>query len=349
MQEFYNGTKLLSLRDLNGNKPEIYICTSNRSAGKTTFFTRWAVKKFLKTGEKFCFIYRFDYELDNVHDKIFKDVSALFFPDLVMVSEKKNRGKFCELYLCKGDIKTPCGYAVSLNSADSIKKCSHLLSDISVMIFDEFQSETNNYAANEVSKFISLHTSIARGNGQQVRYLPVIMISNPITLLNPYYTELGISSKLTQEVKYLRGNGFVIEQGYNESAGKQNESSSFNTAFAGNKYVSYNTDKVYLNDNSAFIEKLSGNSRYIATLKYKGRDFALREFPGLGLIYCDDKPDATYPVKISLTCEDFTPNYVMFEHFAPVIQRLRTLFNRGSFRFKNLICKEAAMYLVAYR
>ena len=34
---FYDGTKLLSMTDLNGDKPEIYICTSNRSAGKTTW------------------------------------------------------------------------------------------------------------------------------------------------------------------------------------------------------------------------------------------------------------------------------------------------------------------------
>ena len=34
MPQFYDGTKLLSLNDINGNKREIYICTFNRSAGK---------------------------------------------------------------------------------------------------------------------------------------------------------------------------------------------------------------------------------------------------------------------------------------------------------------------------
>ena len=37
---YYDGTKLLSLPDANGNKPEIVVCVSNRSAGKTTFFNR---------------------------------------------------------------------------------------------------------------------------------------------------------------------------------------------------------------------------------------------------------------------------------------------------------------------
>ena len=35
---FYDGTKLLNMKDLSGEKPEIYLCTGNRSAGKTTYF-----------------------------------------------------------------------------------------------------------------------------------------------------------------------------------------------------------------------------------------------------------------------------------------------------------------------
>ena len=78
-KNFYDGTKLLSLKDLNGKKPEIYICTTNRSAGKTTFFSRLFVKKFIEKGEKFGLIYRFNYELDDCADKFFKDINTLFF------------------------------------------------------------------------------------------------------------------------------------------------------------------------------------------------------------------------------------------------------------------------------
>ena len=53
MTKFYDGTKLLSLKDINGNTPEIYISTSNRSAGKTTFFNKLCFNKYLKNGEEF--------------------------------------------------------------------------------------------------------------------------------------------------------------------------------------------------------------------------------------------------------------------------------------------------------
>ena len=60
MSEYYDGTKLLSMLDINGDKPEIYLCTSNRTAGKTTYFNRLVTKKFLNEGIKFMLVYRFN-------------------------------------------------------------------------------------------------------------------------------------------------------------------------------------------------------------------------------------------------------------------------------------------------
>ena len=168
-QQFYDGTKLLSTKDIDGNTPEIFICTTNRSGGKTTYFNRMVVNRFLKSGKKFGLIYRFNYELDDCADKFFKDIEKLFFTGMEMKSCRRASGIYHELFL---DGKS-CGYAISLNSADMIKKYSHLLSDIDSMIFDEFQSENNHYCSDEIRKFISVHTSIARGRGKAVRYVPL--------------------------------------------------------------------------------------------------------------------------------------------------------------------------------
>ena len=74
---YYDGTKLLSLMDINGNRPELYLCTTNRTAGKTTYFSRLLVNKFVKAKEKFCLIYRFNYELDDISQKFFKDIKTI--------------------------------------------------------------------------------------------------------------------------------------------------------------------------------------------------------------------------------------------------------------------------------
>lgn len=69
---YYDGTKLLSLLDLNNKRPEIYMVTSNRTDGKTSYFGKLVVNKFLSKGEKFGLLYRYDYELSGVADKFSK-------------------------------------------------------------------------------------------------------------------------------------------------------------------------------------------------------------------------------------------------------------------------------------
>lgn len=341
---FYDGTKLLSLLDLEGNKPEIYMCTTNRTGGKTTYFNRLLVNRWKNKKEKFCLIYRFNYELDDIADKFFKDIQGLFFPNSFMEAKKMAKGIYCELYIDE----ELCGYAVALNNADTLKRYSHLFSDVSTMLFDEFQSETNHYCADEITKFRSIHTSFARGQGKQYRYLPVIMISNPVSIINPYYVKMGISARLKKETKFLRGKGFVLEQGYNETASLAQQEGGFNKAFGDDEYNAYSQQGVYLNDNLAFIEKPKGRSRYLATIKYDGTEFGIREFADEGVIYCDNKPDTTYPFKISITTEDHNINYVMLKRNDLLFENFRYYFNKGCFRFQDLRAKEALMTAISY-
>lgn len=344
MGNYYDGTKLLSLTDINGNRPEIYMCTTNRTGGKTTYFGRLVVNRFLDKREKFGLLYRYNYELDDCAEKFFKDIGELFFNGYTMTSKKRAKGIYHELYL-NGE---PCGYAVSINSADQIKKNSHFFSDVKRLIFDEFQSESNTYCPNEIKKFISVHTSMARGQGEQNRYLPVYMLSNPVSLINPYYVELGISSRLTDETRFLRGNGFVLEQGFVESAADAQKSSGFNKAFARNSYVAYSSESVYLNDNKAFVDRPQGVGRYMATLKYNGQTYGIREFAEAGVIYCDDRADETFPLKITVTTDDHELNYVMLKRNDLFLFNLRYYFERGCFRFKDLRCKEAVLKSLSY-
>lgn len=344
MCAYYDGTKLLSLTDLDGKQPEILMVTTNRTAGKTTYFGRLCVNKFKKGQGKFALLYRYNYELDDCADKFFKDISTLFFPGSIMESKRRASGIFHELFL-DGE---SCGYALSLNSADQLKKYSHLFSDVNRMIFDEFQSESNHYCSDEIKKFISIHTSIARGQGEQVRYVPVYMLSNTVSLINPYYVELGISNRLREDTKFLRGHGFILEQGFINTASVAQKESGFNKAFAKNSYVAYSSECIYLNDNKAFIEKPNGIGRYLCTIKYNGTDFGVREFADSGFIYVDDRPDTSYKYKITVTTNDHEINYIMLKRNDMFLANLRFYFEKGCFRFKDLRCKEAILKALSY-
>ena len=295
-------------------------------------------------------IYRFNLELDDCANKFFKDINTLFFPEYELTSKKMGKGVYHELFTRKLGEENwlSCGYAVSLNNADQLKKLSHFFSDTSSMMFDEFQSETNHYCPNEVEKFISLHKTVARGQGKMTRYVPVYMCANPVTILNPYYVEMDISSRLNENVKFLRGNGYVLEQGYNADAANAQKESGFNAAFAKNAYTAYASEGVYLNDSKSFIEKPIGKSRYLTTIKYKNTEYGVRSYDSLGIIYCDKTPDTTYQFRIAVTTDDHQVNYVMLRNNDLFLSNMRYFFNMGCFRFKDLQCKEAVLKMLSY-
>ena len=70
MGRYYDGTKLLSMKDINGNKPEIFMCTTNRTGGKTTYYGRLLVNRFIGNGDKFGLIYRYNLILSVINEQV---------------------------------------------------------------------------------------------------------------------------------------------------------------------------------------------------------------------------------------------------------------------------------------
>ena len=344
MGDYYDGTKLLSMSDLNGQLPELYLTTGNRSIGKTTWFNRYAVKRFKEKHKKFCLIYRWNYELSDCADKFFKDIQRLFFPTDIMTEKRRANGIFVELFLNDES----CGYCVTLNNADSLKKFSHLLSDVEMMIFDEFQSENNRYCSNEINKLLSIHTSIARGQGQQVRRVPVYMLSNKVSIVNPYFLSLGISDRLKDDTKYLRGDGYVLEQTYMENVSGLQLGSGFNKAFKNENYVAYSAMNVYLNDTSAFIDKPAGSAKYIATLKNGDKMYSIKYYYESGLYYMDKSIDEDFKTKIAFDASSHDADFIMVGSTSSYVIMLRGMFEKGLMRFKNQECKTAFFEMLKY-
>ena len=342
--KYYDGTKLLSMLDINGKKPDIYISTSNRSAGKTTYFSRLFVNRFIKHGEKFGLLYRYNYEIADVADKFFKEIRTLFFNDYTMTSKPRAKGIYHELYL-NGEL---CGYAISLNHAEQLKKYSHLFADITRIMFDEFVSENNKYCPGEIQKFLSLMISISRGGGKQVRRVPIFLIGNETTLLNPYFIAMDISGNLTAETKYLRGNGFVLEQGFYADVANAQKESGLLQAFQNSNYTKYVTENIYLLDNVVFIEKPTGKNNYLCTFVIDGKNYALREYPDSGIIYCDNSVDFSFPKKLTFSANEMDVNYIMLSQNDFFINLMKTYFKNGCFRFKNLECKKAVFKMLSF-
>ena len=92
---------------------------------------------------------RWQYEVTNFAEAFFKSVQGLFFPEYEL-TQKMIEKKYCELYL--NDVN--CGYLIPINSAEFIKRRSHLFNNITSIFFDEIQPENNGYVPDELNKFL---------------------------------------------------------------------------------------------------------------------------------------------------------------------------------------------------
>lgn len=76
---YYNGDRLRNSVDINGNRPEIFIVESNRTAGKTTDFAKFLIDRFIKHNEKFAVLVRWQYEATNFAEAFLSRCKGCFF------------------------------------------------------------------------------------------------------------------------------------------------------------------------------------------------------------------------------------------------------------------------------
>ena len=350
--DFYNGYELLSKTDKDGKKPEIYAAVTNRSAGKTTFFNGLLVHRFIQRGEKFLLLYRHRYEIDQAAAGFFGDISKLFYPDLVMIQDTGIKNTFVTLSLQHKDdetgaTKTLCGFATSLSASEQIKRYSHVLNDVSIILFDEVFPENNTYLKNEIDRFMSIHDSVARGNFQTSKYLPVVLVGNLIDIFNPYFDAFGIVDSLLITSHFTRGNGFVVEQDFNETSARTHKESAFHRALSGAQYAAASQEKIYINTDYNMIDSsVCDIGRYIMTIRYKGKLFSVRYNEQGFFYYISDSPDPSIRLKFAATEDDITEDTI-YDPLSSYKKLLKSKLHQNRLRFKNLKCKTAAMHYIA--
>lgn len=332
--KYYDGYKLLHKKDLDGEHPEIFICTGNRAAGKSYYFKRFLVDNFVKDNEqKFMVIFRKRDEMGDALTAFMEDIKTDdCFKHLLQfdyLSTTEMSGAY-QVWSLNG---VEMAYATYMNAAEKIKRSAARFIDTKWIFFDEVQSEVYAYVENEVSKFISIHTSVARGGGKQSRYVPCILVGNSASMANPYFLTLGISERYIPQAKFLRGSGWVAEFTQNEAAEKALKESRFNVAFQKNKYIQYATENTFLLDYTNFVQKMAlRNCVFVWHFIVDGKHIGCWYLDDENMFYFSGKYDpSTKP--IALSKEDHNKDTV---YMLVTVDRLRQHFDRGFVRFETL-------------
>lgn len=298
LERFYNPKKLLMMKDRARSLPEIFISISNRGAGKTYGFGQFLLATYFLGYGRFGLLCRTQSELGHVAEGVLGKVVIDHYPEYSLVEHVMQKGTYSTIELLhkneQGDIEAILiGYVLPLNASDKIKKISSTFVSITCMFFDEFQAV--QYQPEETEKFVNIHFSVARGSEDGVRFVPVILASNSLTIENPYFTMFGIQNKIQANTHFYRGDGLVLERFVNFFVAEKQKQSAFNRACKNSKIIASNIDNAWLNDNYACVAKPTkdwGFSRYAATLKDGDKLYALRVFDDIGYWYIDRKVDA---------------------------------------------------------
>lgn len=251
---YYNGEKLLRLKDEEGEDPNIYFSLSARSFGKTTWFYNFLMLRSLYLDERFILLTRNKLDINGVCQNF---VNSYFMFDVDVAN-------FKVVNLADGVVKQIwygdkiIGHCLGLTSSNKLKTISKLLEvDIGYTFFDEFIVEKGSfYLNNEVYKLQSILQSIYRNKPYKL-----ICAANLVSSICPIFSQMRNSNNyditdlrtLHPEAKKLRGIGWVLMIS-EQSQELQHILTHNNRAFGASEYFAMSMSSDF-NDDMTMIDK----------------------------------------------------------------------------------------------
>lgn len=343
---FYNPTGLFNLNDLDGLEPEIFFSISNRGPGKT-YSMSWIMLKYtLCVDRKIMLISKTQNDLGSISEGVLYACLNDNFKDYSLIEIVDKSQKFSRIFVCRQNgeevEKIHIGFVCALSAATKLKNFANLFNEVDLMFLDEFQTE--DMRENEVNNLVTLHDSVARGGKNKdnpVRYVPVVLASNSLSVDNVYFHAFHISTRIQSNTHFLRGNGFVLERFYNDFVAEARRKSAFYRALEHTQIAQSNIDNAWLNDDKSCVERPTkewGTPLYIATLIDRDKKYGVKWYSKMGDLYFIDR-------KIDKTCKNIYNIYVNAVENTPMIREcvifktLRRKYFKGQLRFNDISLK----------
>lgn len=253
---YYNGSGVLN------SGCAVNFSIGNRSTGKSYYWKRYCIKRYLQHGEQFLYLRRNDADLDIAMPEWFDDIGHEFHG--MGIEVKKGH-----IYIGKWDEDTGkliekkcCGYCHSMSRAGKLKSIP--LERVNTIFYDEFIPEDGRYLKPsnpyyEPEMLLSIYMTVARGYGKVIRDdVRLIACANMITMYNPYFSMFGID--LTRK-KRVKVNGVYAEKVTNKAVANEIRNSKIGKVLESTGYGKYVLDNESLVDDYSHLLKPPKESR----------------------------------------------------------------------------------------
>ena len=299
-----------------------------RGIGKTYSAKKRAIKNFLTKGEQFVYLRRYKTELKKSVPTFFADV-AKEFPDHQFKATAK--GLYIDEQLA--------GFCMTLST--QIVEKSTAYPGVTLIIFEEFlidPSSSYHYLRNEVETFLEAYSTVARD-----RDVRAVFLANNVSLYNPYFLYFGLQLIGEQTVVKAKGGDVILLKVSSEEFANHMAQTRFGKIIAGTSYGEYAIGNVALRDSNEFLERKQGTAYYYFGFFFNGEFYGVWRDDKVGLMYCSEDYDPSYPLKYTLSMADHTPNTLMVKSVRnqPVWRLATVLFQQGKMRFETGKAKAA--------
>ena len=319
-----------------------YNCLFNfvigmRGGGKTYGSLKYAVEQYIKSGQQFMYIRRYQTELDKLTKqrggRLFNAVKSEF-PSHELKAESNT------LYIRKKGSKDykVLGYAQPLTTASVLK--SDAFPDVTLLVFDEFIIDTRgayHYLKDEVTKFLDLYETIARG-----RDVKCLFLSNAVSITNPYFDFFHLNKPYNGDIQRFGQSKEILVQNFLSTAlQNKKKTSRFGSIISGTEYSNYAYDNEWLLDNEDFIEKKNKRCWCYVILTYKGHNLGIWCDPVQWIYYVSEDCDMQIENRYSVTTDDHKPNVMLFKtgRKLPWLKRLIDSYECGAVRYESMKLK----------
>lgn len=307
-----------------------------RGGGKTYGSLKYCIDQYQKAKSKgrnwqFMYVRRMKTELEKLTQmrggRLFNAVQKEF-PDNVLKAESN-------ILYCDNKVM---GYAQALSTASLLK--SDAFPDVQLIIFDEFIIDnrgTYHYLKDEVTKFLDLYETVARG-----RDVIVLFLSNAVTVTNPYFDYFHLDKPRNGDIqRFGKSKQILVQNFVSPTLSTMKKRSRFGQIIEGTDYSDYAYDNEWLLDNEDFIEHKTQRCEYFLTLRYKDSWIGIWNDPVQWLFYVSPDVDLQFGKVYSVTTDDHKPNVMLFHagRKLPWLKKLQEAYEMGAVRYENMKMK----------
>lgn len=321
---FYDYHKIISY-----NCP-VNILIGERGVGKSYGAKKYVINKFLKKGEQFLYLRRYDNELKSLFGNTskardyFDDIKSEFPDHTLQAKERK--------FFIDGEC---FGFAKRLTEAQDLK--SSTFEKVTTIIFDEYAIEKNKryYLPNEGMIIAGVLDSVIR-NRNNIR---IFILMNAVEGLefSPLFTFFDLRLPYNNDIKLYKDNLILVQYMNNEEFRRERRETLIGKLMAGTRYENYAMKNEILDKNSDFIEKKTGTAKFSFAIIYNGKTLGIWNDFKNGKVYVSLDYIAETNRLFALTLSDFSPNVMMINALKRYAfwRSFIDNFNRGLVYFEN--------------